>query len=815
MLISDRCAGRWICIALIMLTATETRAQRERTSLDDDWRFALGHAADVTADFGFGASLFSSAKAGAADGPAAVKFDDAQWRRVDLPHDWAVELPFDPHADVSKGAKPIGLKYPATSVAWYRRRLKVAASDRGRRISVEFDGVFRDSQVYLNGHFLGRFASGYDSFRCDLTDLLNYAGENVLVVRVDASLHEGWFYEGAGIYRHVWLLKTAPIHVAPNGVCVNTDVRNIDDQAGTSARVTGRVQLANDSEADASVDIEQKILDSAGNQIAIAETKGIKIAAGQDAQTKCELVLDHPALWSVDSPALYLLVTTVRREGASVDTVQTTFGVRSIAFDKDRGFFLNGSHLRIKGVCCHQDHAGVGVALPDALQEFRIRRLKEMGANALRTSHNPPTPELLDVCDRVGMLVLDENRQTGTGREAMDGLANLILRDRNHPSVFLWSVGNEEWSIEGNEIGQRVVAAQRKLVHRLDPTRLVTTAISGGWGNGSSRSVDVMGFNYYRHGDVDKYHVEHPDQPCIGTEEASTFGTRGIYVDDNANAHLSADDTHAPDWGSLAETWVNFYAKRPFVAGAFVWTGFDYRGEPTPFQWPAISSQFGICDTCGFPKDNFYYYQSVWTEKPMVHILPHWNWPEREGKTIRVRTYSNGQDVELFLNSRSLGRRKNVLMSHLEWDVNFQPGTLRAIAYNDRKEVASDTVATTGPAVAVKLVSDRATIANDGRDVAMVTVQAIDGQGRVVPTAANLIQFALKGPGKIIGVGNGDPSSHEADFYVGDATWKRSLFSGLAQIIVQSAGNGGTIDLVGQSEGLRLGHVTIQANGSR
>jgi beta-galactosidase len=804
-----------IWIALMMLLANETLAQRERTSLDDGWRFALGHAADVKADFGFGSSLFSNAKAGAADGPAAVKFDDSQWRRVDLPHDWAVELPFDPHADVSNGGKPIGLQYPATSVGWYRRRLDVPASDRGRRISVEFDGVFRDSRVYLNGHFLGRFASGYDSFRCDLADLLNYGGENILALRVDASLHEGWFYEGAGIYRHVWLRKTAPIHLTPDGVFVSPDVRNIDGAMGQSARVTSHVRIANDSHADASIDVEQKILDSMGKELANGEAKEIQIVAGQSAETKCELVLDHPALWSVESPTLYVLVTTVRHGGASLDTLKTTFGVRSLAFDKDRGFFLNGKHLLIKGVCCHQDHAGVGVALPDPLQEFRVRRLKEMGANALRTSHNPPTPELLDVCDRLGMLVLDENRQTGTSREAMDGLANLVLRDRNHPSVFLWSVGNEEWAIEGNEIGRRVVEQQRKLVHRLDPTRLVTTAISGGWGNGSSRSVDVMGFNYYTHGDVDKYHAEHPDQPCIGTEEASTFSTRGIYVDDKANAHLSADDTHAPDWGSLAETWVNFYAKRPFVAGAFVWTGFDYRGEPTPFQWPAISSQFGICDTCGFPKDNFYYYQSVWSDTPMVHLLPHWNWPGKEGKTISVRTYSNGEEVELFLNEQSLGRKKNVLLSHLQWDVKFEPGMLRAIACKGGKEVASDTVATTGPAVAVRLIPDRTTIAHDGRDVAVVTVQAIDGQGRVVPTAANLIQFSLKGAGKIIGVGNGDPSSHEADVYIGDATWKRSLFTGLAQIIVQSTQEAGALDLISESDGLKSGRITIQTTESR
>lgn len=804
-----------IWIALMTFPANNAFAQRERISLDDGWRFAIGHAADAKADFGFGLSLFSSAKAGMADGPASAKFDDAQWRRLDLPHDWAVELPFDPHADVSNGGKPIGLPHPATSVGWYRRRLDVPASDLGRRIAVQFDGVFRDSRVYLNGHFLGRFASGYDSFRCDLTDVLNYGGENVLVVRADASLHEGWFYEGAGIYRHVWLLKTAPIHLAHEGVFVNTDVRNIQGEVAESARVTGHIRIANDSDADASVDVEQKILDAAGKQIAVAQTNDVKVPAWQDVQTKCELDVDHPALWSVDSPKLYLLETNVRRAGQLVDTVQTTFGVRSIRFDKDRGLFLNGKRLLIKGVCCHQDHAGVGVALPDALQEFRVRRLKQMGANALRTSHNPPTPELLDACDRLGMLVLDENRQTGTSAEAINGLANLILRDRNHPSVFLWSVGNEEWAIEGSATGQRVVESQRRLVHRLDPTRLVTTAISGGWGNGSSRSLDVMGFNYYTHGDVDKYHAQHPDQPCIGTEEASSFGTRGVYVDDAANAHLSADGTHAPDWGSLAESWVNFYAKRPFVTGAFVWTGFDYRGEPTPFPWPAISSQFGICDTCGFPKDNFYYYQSVWTDKPMVHLLPHWNWPGREGKTIAVRTYSNADEIELSLNNRSLGRRKNVPMSHLQWNVTFEPGMLRAIAYQSGEEVASDSVATSGPAAAIKLVPDRVTIANDGRDVAVIMVQAIDAQGRPVPDAANLIKFALKGTGKIIGVGNGDPSSHEADVYFGDATWKRSLFSGLAQIIVQSTRESGVIDLVANAEQLKAGHLTIRTTESR
>ncbi len=746
-----------------------TTAPRQRLLIDQGWRFALGHAYEPSKDFNFTTNYFVKAKAAYGDGPASVDFDDQGWRLLDLPHDWVVELPFDPQSDTGHGAKGVGRAFPASSVGWYRRTLDIPASDLGRRITVEFDGAFRDAQVFLNGHNVGRCPSGYDGFVCDLTDVLNYGGRNVLVVRLDATLKEGWFYEGAGIYRHVWLVKTNPIHIPQNGTFVTADtVSEISADALTaaSAAVTARVTVQNDSTNPAVFDIKQTVMDSEGRSVATGSLPGVSVDSGDCSEFAVKLTVQNPRLWSLESPSLYRLITTIEQNGAMVDQMQTSFGIRTLRFDKDQGFFLNGKHVLIKGTCCHQDHAGVGVALPDALQAFRISRLKEMGSNALRTSHNPPTPELLDACDRMGMLVLDENRQTGTSPEAMDGLRKLILRDRNRPCVFLWSLGNEEWAIEGTITGARVVAAQRALAHRLDPSRLVTTAISGGWGKGSSNSVDVMGFNYYTHGSVDDYHATHPDQPCIGTEEASTTSTRGAYAKSDALAQLPAYADEAPTWAATAEKWINFYDARPFVAGAFVWTGFDYRGETTPFGWPAISSQFGILDTCGFPKDNFYYYQSCWSDRPMVHVLPHWNWPGKGGQPIDVRCYSNCEEVELTLNGKSLGRKQMPRHKHLQWSVDYAPGTLTATAYTAGHAAATDSVETSGDTAAVMLKPDRPQITADGRDACLIDLKAVDAKGRFVPTAGNLIHFSITGPGKIIGVGNGDPACHEPDVYV-------------------------------------------------
>ncbi len=474
-------------------------------------------------------------------------------------------------------------------------------------------------------------------------------------------------------------------------------------------------------------------------------------------------MLTSPVLWSVESPYLYELVTTVRSGSSVVDSYKTPFGIRTVRFDPKEGFFLNGKHLDLKGTNNHQDHAGVGTAIPDALQEFRIKRLKEMGANAYRCSHNPPTPELLDVCDRLGMLVIDENRLMGTNTEHLDLLKRMILRDRNHPSVIIWSLGNEEWAMEGNITGARIASTMQTYAQRLDPTRRIITAISGGWGHGISTVIDVMGFNYIFNGNIDEQHAKFPDQPSIGTEETTSRSTRGVYEDDCSNAHMEATDRKPSGRG--IEEGIKFYAARPFLSGLFFWTGFDYRGEPHPFGWPQVTSQYGIVDLCGFPKDMFYYLKSWWTDEPVLHLFPHWNWKGKEGQAISVWAYSNCDEVELFLNNKSAGRKTMPKNSHIAWEVDYEPGTLLARGYKSGKEILTDLVETTGEPAVIRLIPNRQTMKSDGEDVAVITVQVNDLKGRLVPTAGNEIAFSLQGPGRIIGVGNGDPSSHEPDKY--------------------------------------------------
>ncbi|MGH7977288.1 MAG: glycoside hydrolase family 2 TIM barrel-domain containing protein, partial [Limisphaerales bacterium] len=432
----------------------------------------------------------------------------------------------------------------------------------------------------------------------------------------------------------------------------------------------------------------------------------------------------------------------------------------------------NGKPYEIKGTCNHQDAAGVGEALPDALQYFRIKKLKEMGCNAYRTSHNAPTPELLDACDRLGMLVLDENRLLGSDAANLKRFKGQILRDRNHPSVAFWSIANEEFTVQGTPQGVRVANTMQNFLKQLDPTRPITYAAPVGddyTGNINS-VIEVRGWNYHVGSDMDNYHREHPNQPEVGTEQGSTVSTRGIYANDKVRGYVSSYDLNAQPWSSTAERWWSYFDARPWLSGGFVWTGFDYRGEPTPYGWPCINSHFGVMDTCGFPKDLFYYYQSVWTDKPMVHLLPHWNWPGKEGREIKVWAYSNCKEVELFLNGQSLGKQTMKKDSHLEWNVKYEPGTLSAQGYDDNgKLVAVTKVETTGEPATVQLAPDRATINADGEDVSVITVSVTDSKARVVPVATNLIHFALSGPGKILGVGNGDPSCHEPDVYL--PTW--------------------------------------------
>ncbi|HWA74374.1 MAG TPA: beta-galactosidase GalA [Polyangiaceae bacterium] len=724
--------------------------------MDRGFRFALGHASDTERDFGHGTSYFSYlAKAGYGDGPADPDFDDRSFREVRLPHDWAVELPFDERGGHSHGYKALGRRFPENSVGWYRRELEISSADLGRRIALEFDGVFRDSRVFVNGFLVGREPSGYLSARYDVSDYLNYGGRNVLAVRVDASQEEGWFYEGAGIYRHVWLSKTAPVHVAYDGTAVTSTVVN------GIASVNARANVVAEGKEGAEVEVRFEILAADDTVVARGSAGQGKVPARAGREFASNLQVDAPKLWSLESPTLYLLVTEVIVSGRVVDRHLTRFGIRTIRFDPDRGFFLNGQHVLLKGTNNHQDHAGVGTALPDRLQEFRLERLKAMGSNAYRASHHPPTPELLDACDRLGMLVIDENRLMGSSQQALSELERMIARDRNHPSVILWSLGNEEWAIEGNERGARIAATMTARARELDPSRPSTVASSGGWDKGVSTVSEVMGYNYIVHGDTDAHHRQFPWQPGVGTEETTTQGTRGIYFTDEKRAH-SAPVTNGSSGGNV-EVGLRYYAARPYLAGLFYWTGFDYRGESNPYGFPAISSQFGILDTCGFPKDSFHYLSAWWRDEPLLQLAPHWNFGGREGQAIDVRAFSNASEVELFLNGRSLGRKPVERYGHAAWSVPYEAGVLSATGFVDGAPRLQARVETTSAPAALRLEVDRATIVADDRDLAVVTATAIDDKGRSVPTADASIAFAVEGGGQILGVGNGDPSSHEPD----------------------------------------------------
>ena len=742
-------------VSVTGFAAADGAAPRERLALDFGWRFHLGD------DWGSGQNL---AKADSGHGPAALTFSDASWRTVNLPHDWAVELPFDPKADGSHGFKAIGDGFPQNNVGWYRRTFALPATDAGRRLWLEFDGVFRDATVFVNGWFVGHHEGGYNGFRYDISDVANCGGENVVAVRVDASQSEGWFYEGAGIYRHVWLVKTAPVAIAPDGVFVYSRFPGNVPVGPAELHLEARLQNALAAAADATV--TWTVTDPAGR--VVASTSQAASVGGTSAFTvHATAAVAAPELWSPETPRLYHLATTVTSGGQTIDSVGTDFGIRTVGFDANKGFLLNGQPYVLKGTCNHQDAAGVGAALPDALQYFRVACLKAMGANAWRTSHNPPTPELLEACDRLGMLVMDENRVLGSDAQHLALWSEQVRRDRNHPSVAIWSLANEEFAAQDNPAGGRVAASMQALVKRLDPTRPVpyTSTLPNDFDPINS-VIEVRGWSYRIGVDrMDAYHAAHPQQPNVGSEQGSTVSTRGIYANDPVRGYVSAYDDNKTSWSNTAEEWWSFFDARPWLSGGFVWTGFDYRGEPTPYSWPCINSHFGILDTCGFPKDNFWYYQAWWTNRPVLHLLPHWNWAGREGQEIDVRALSNCEEVELFLNGKSFGRQKMPRDSELKWKVPYAPGVLSAQGYTGGRLVAEMKVETTGTPAAVHLTPDRTVIGADGQDIAVVTVAVADNQGRTVPTAGNLIHFSLAGPGRIIGVGNGDPSCHEPDVY--------------------------------------------------
>ncbi|MGH7590157.1 MAG: beta-galactosidase GalA, partial [Gemmatimonadales bacterium] len=733
----------------------------------------------------------------------AGDFDDHDWQDVDLPHDWAVDLPFVNDPDqVGHGSKPLGRTYPATGIGWYRRTFDIPASDSGRRISIEFDGVFRDATVALNGQYLGRNLSGYAPFRYDVTDLITYGGPNILVVRADATEHEGWFYEGAGIYRHAWLVKTDALHVAQWGTFVTSEVRS------GMATLTIRTEVANDGERPATCRVRSTIIGPDGKPAGTVLSTGVTVQPSEQGESRQEVRIDHPRLWSLETPDLYRVVTELVAGQEVIDRTETSFGIRTIRFDADHGFFLNDHRVELKGTCNHQDHAGVGAALPDRLQEYRISRLKEMGSNAYRTSHNPPTPELLDACDRLGMLVLDETRMFSPEPEGLGQLERMMRRDRNHPCVFAWSIANEEWAVQGNDRGTRIATTVRDMAHRLDHTRPVTAAMDGGWGKVTSLALDVQGFNYQR-ADIDAFHQRFPHKPSMATEVASAFATRGIYVTDKTRGYISAYDVNKPSYGATAEEWWSYFAVREFLAGGFVWTGFDYRGEPSPYAWPCISSHFGILDTCGFPKDTFYYYQAWWSHRPVLHLFPHWNWAGQEGQEIEVWCHSNLDQAELFLNGASLGAKDIPRNSHVSWKVPYAPGTIEARGKRGGAVVLTDRRETTGPAEKIQLVPWRAPVAGDGEDTTVLRVEIVDAAGRVVPTADAEVTFEVSGTGRLIGVGNGDPSSHESD-----RGPVRRAFNGLCCAIIQASKESGEILIKASAPGLGAAATIISSTAT-
>ena len=773
-------------------------APREELLFDHRWKFKLGNGNDPSKDMGFGFGQAQFAHMGIFE-VAKARFDDSDWRTLDLPHDWAVELPFvrddagtGDNPLRSHGYRPLGRRYPETSVGWYRREFDIPASDVGRRIWVEFDGAFRDTIVFLNGCYIGRSNSGYVPFRFDVTDFLAYGATNYIALRVDASQGDGWWYEGAGVYRHSWLTKTDAVHLGRWESTVRSTVN------GKSATLALATVVRNEGQETANTKVSWKIVDASGATVASAESPRQSIPADGSSEFGANSRLANPALWSVEAPNLYSAIVTVETDGKVRDAERVTFGVRTAVFDADKGFLLNGKPLKIQGTCNHQDHAGVGTALPDRLQSFRLDVLREMGSNAVRTSHNMPTPEWVDACDRMGMMMMCETRQMSSSAEGLAQLETMVKRYRNSPSIIIWSIGNEEGQFQNQlaEQGARIAASMVRLCHRLDPTRVVSYADNGDNEKGPPLALDIIGFNYGTQR-IEPFHQKHPKRPIFGSETASDVSTRTVYTTDRLRNTADSYNGGSRRNDGTPEAWWAFYGSRDWAAGGFAWTGLDYRGEPSPYSWPSINSQFGIVDMCGFPKDYFFYYKAWWRKEPLLHLFPHWNWEGREGDEIPVWVYSNLDEVELLANGKSLGNQKVPHLGHVEWKVRYEPGAIEARGSKDGKVVLTEKRETTGPQTSIRLTADRMEMHADGEDVSILKVEILDAQGRLVPTANNRVSFTASGAGRIIGVGNGDPNCQESD-----KGSSRSVFNGLAAVIIQSTKTAGEIQVEARGQGL-------------
>ena len=792
-----------------------------RISLNGDWRFLKGDAV----------------------GAEKPEFDDSSWRKVRLPHDWAIEGPFDPKYNPHEG----GL--PDFGTGWYRKHFTLAESAKGRQFWIEFDGAMSNARVWLNGQELGGRPYGYIGFGFDLTPYLKFGGaENVIAVRLTPEEQSSRWYPGAGIYRNVWLDITAPIHVARWGTQVTTP-----EVTARSAKVRVVTTLRNEGEEFARVDLITSVLDANGKQVATS-TSAVDLPPRGEQQPEQLLVVTDPQRWDTVRPYLYTLVSRIigGRGKIEHDRYTTPFGIRTVEWSST-DLKLNGRSIRLRGVCDHHDLGALGAAVNRRATERQLQILKAMGVNAIRTSHNPPSPELLEFADKLGFLVMDEAFDMWQIPKVKNGyskyfdewserdLSDMIHRDRNHPSVILWSIGNEIPE-QGQSDGWKQARRLVQICHREDPTRLVTSAMNSPAAaikNKFADELDVKGFNYAERG-YEQILATHPDWIVLASETESVVSSRGVYhlpiekYQKHPSLQLSSYDIIAPPWAYIPDVEFAAQENNPRVLGEFVWTGFDYLGEPTPYfahrddtshDWPARSSYFGIVDLAGFPKDRYFLYQSQWTSAPMVHLLPHWNWAGREGQDIPVMVYTNADEVELFLNGKSMGKKarwsepvelpvgKNVSADlkfkskyRLLWQVPYAPGTLKAVAYKGGKQVAMDEVKTAGAPARVRLIADRANVAADGEDLSFVTVRIEDKDGNLCPLADNLVRFQVSGAGRIEAVDNGNAATVEpfqADY--------RKAFSGMALLIVRPSVTPGEISITATSEGLQAGQTRVRS----
>lgn len=774
---------------------------------------------------------------------------DAGWERLDVPHDFAIQGPFRMDLGGNTG------RLPFQGIGWYRKHFRLDEADRGRQVYVDFDGVMAYAEVWLNGEYVGTWPYGYSSFRLDLTPYLRWGEDNVLAVRTDTEKWDSRWYPGAGIYRNVWLVKTGQVHVQHWGTRMLTG--KLTDK---EAQLAFSVDIRNSGKQDVQAGVEAEIYelrpdDRLGRRVLRMGSTQLRLASGSGEQVRFEKPLRNYRRWDLATPHRYVAVVTVRQGDDITDVHYTPFGIREIRFSRD-GFFLNGRRVPLQGVCNHHDLGALGAAFNKSALERQLRILQEMGCNSIRTSHNPPAPELLELADKMGLLILDEAFDAwARGKREWDynklyaqwhekDLQALVRRDWNHPSVIMWSIGNEVMEQRDVEMTKHLAG----IVRALDPTRPVTCGYNdpdGGRGSGASQALDVMGVNYFfgRQAEWDR-DPRYSNMPTMGSETSSCLSTRGVYFLDGARRRdfqITSYDLDAPGWGCSPDTQFATNDRYPHLLGEYVWTGFDYLGEPTPFnsdntnllnfrndpsrraelerqlaelarkQPPSRSSYFGIVDLAGFPKDRYYAYQARWRpDLPMAHILPHWNWPDNIGDSIPVHVYTSGTEGELFVNGKSYGRRSKVpgKTYRLVWDkVAYEPGTVRVVTYRDGKRWAEDEICTTGQPSRILLSADRRKISGSRDELAFLRIAVADASGRTVPTACLPLKVKVEGCGELVATDNGDPTS-----FVPFQSAEKESFNGLLLAIVRAQkGAAGRIRVTVSGEGLAPAQLELRA----